>query len=418
MAIQAPKGTKDLLPTESYKWQYLEENLRKIAHTYGCREIRTPIFESTELFLRGVGETTDVVQKEMYTFEDKGGRSVTLKPEGTSPAVRAFIESSLFNEAQPTKMYYFTPVFRYENVQKGRLRQHHQFGVEVFGAKDAAQDAEIISLAMSVFKNLGIKGLKLNINNIGCEKCRPKYNKALIEYLNSSKDDLCGTCLTRLEKNPLRILDCKVDKCKEITKNAPLIIDHVCDECKEHFEELKGYLEALGMEYTVNPFIVRGLDYYTKTVFEIINKDITVCGGGRYDRLIGEVGGPTMPAVGFGMGIERLLLTLSEEGIEIPEPVHIHLYVGSMDLESKKEALKLANKLRGEGIACEIDVTGRNLKPQMKYANKIKAAFTVILGSTEIEERKANFKRMSDGEITNISLDDIEAIAKLIKESL
>ena len=418
MAIQAPKGTKDLLPTESYKWQYLEENLRKIAHTYGCREIRTPMFESTELFLRGVGETTDVVQKEMYTFEDKGGRSVTLKPEGTSPAVRAFIESSLFNEAQPTKMYYFTPVFRYENVQKGRLRQHHQFGVEVFGAKDAAQDAEIISLAMSVFKNLGIKGLKLNINNIGCEKCRPKYNEILIKYLNDSKDQLCGTCLTRLEKNPLRILDCKVDKCKEITKTAPLITDHVCEECSNHFEELKGYLEALGMEYTVNPFIVRGLDYYTKTVFEIINKDITVCGGGRYDRLIGEVGGPTMPAVGFGMGLERLLLTLGEEGIEIPEPVHIHLYIGSMDLESKKEALKLANKLRGEGIACEIDVTGRNLKPQMKYANKIKAAFTVILGSTEVEERKANFKRMSDGEITNISLDDIESIAKLIKESL
>ncbi|WP_294342447.1 histidine--tRNA ligase [uncultured Clostridium sp.] len=418
MAIQAPKGTKDLLPAESYKWQYLEENLRKIAHSYGCREIRTPMFESTELFLRGVGETTDVVQKEMYTFEDKGGRSITLKPEGTSPAVRAFIENSLFNEAQPTKMYYFTPVFRYENVQKGRLRQHHQFGVEVFGAKDAAQDAEIISLAMSVFNNLGVKGLKLNINNIGCEKCRPKYNEALIKYLNDSKEDLCETCLTRLEKNPLRILDCKVKKCKEITKNAPLIIDHVCDECKEHFEELKGYLDALGMEYTVNPFIVRGLDYYTKTVFEIINKDITVCGGGRYDRLIGEVGGPTMPAVGFGMGLERLLLTLGEEGIEIPEPVHIHLYVGSMDLESKKEALKLANKLRGEGIACEIDVTGRNLKPQMKYANKIKAAFTVILGSTEIEERKANFKRMSDGEITNISLDDIEAIAKLIKESL
>ena len=418
MAIQAPKGTKDLLPTESYKWQYLEENLRKIDHTYGCREIRTPMFESTELFLRGVGETTDVVQKEMYTFEDKGGRSVTLKPEGTSPAVRAFIESSLFNEAQPTKMYYFTPVFRYENVQKGRLRQHHQFGVEVFGAKDAAQDAEIISLAMSVFKNLGIKGLKLNINNIGCEKCRPKYNEILIKYLNDSKDQLCGTCLTRLEKNPLRILDCKVDKCKEITKNAPLITDHVCEECSNHFEELKGYLEALGMEYTVNPFIVRGLDYYTKTVFEIINKDITVCGGGRYDRLIGEVGGPTMPAVGFGMGLERLLLTLGEEGIEIPEPVHIHLYIGSMDLESKKEALKLANKLRGEGIACEIDVTGRNLKPQMKYANKIKAAFTVILGSTEVEERKANFKRMSDGEITNISLDDIESIAKLIKESL
>ena len=418
MAIQAPKGTKDLLPTESYKWQYLEENLRKIAHTYGCREIRTPMFESTELFLRGVGETTDVVQKEMYTFEDKGGRSVTLKPEGTSPAVRAFIESSLFNEAQPTKMYYFTPVFRYENVQKGRLRQHHQFGVEVFGAKDAAQDAEIISLAMSVFKNLGIKGLKLNINNIGCEKCRPKYNEILIKYLNDSKDQLCGTCLTRLEKNPLRILDCKVEKCKEITKNAPLITDHVCEECSNHFEELKGYLEALGMEYTVNPFIVRGLDYYTKTVFEIINKDITVCGGGRYDRLIGEVGGPTMPAVGFGMGLERLLLTLGEEGIEIPEPVHIHLYIGSMDLESKKEALKLANKLRGEGIACEIDVTGRNLKPQMKYANKIKAAFTVILGSTEVEERKANFKRMSDGEITNISLDDIESIAKLIKESL
>ncbi|MHC1683349.1 MAG: histidine--tRNA ligase [Clostridiaceae bacterium] len=416
MAIQAPKGTKDLLPQDSYKWSYLENMLREIAGTYGCREIRTPIFEHTELFIRGVGETTDVVQKEMYTFEDKGGRSVTLKPEGTAPAVRAFIESSLFNEVQPTKMFYFTPVFRYENVQKGRLRQHHQFGVEVFGSKDASLDTELISLAMRVYETLGVKGLELNINNIGCPECRPKYNEALKKYLQEKHDELCETCKTRFDKNPLRILDCKVEKCKGITKDAPTILEYLCDDCNNHFEDLKKYLSAMNINYKIDPRIVRGLDYYTKTVFEIINKDITVCGGGRYDNLIKQVGGPAVPAVGFGMGLERLNMTLEEEGIEIPKPAHIELYIASMDENSKIEAVKIANTLRRLGVKVEIDHMGKSVKAQMKYANKVEALYSLVLGETEVTDRVAKLKRMSDGEQFDINLDDADKITTIIKK--
>lgn len=416
MIIQKPKGTADLLPQDSYKWIYLEGKMRGIASSYGVREIRTPIFEHTELFIRGVGETTDVVQKEMYTFNDKGDRSITLKPEGTAPAVRAFIENSLFNEVQPTKMFYFTPVFRYENAQKGRFRQHHQFGVEVFGSKEPSLDAEVISLAIRVFSEVGIKGLELNINNIGCPKCRPSYNDALKKYLEERIHDLCPTCKTRFEKNPLRILDCKVKSCQELTKDAPTIIQHVCDECETHFDKLKNYLTAMDIKFTVNPRIVRGLDYYTKTVFEIINKDITVCGGGRYDNLIEEVGGPAMPAVGFGMGMERLVMTLEEEGIEIPKENYIDLYIASMDEDAKIQAIKLANSLRTIGIKVEIDHMGKSVKAQMKYSNKLGSLFSMVLGSTELLEKKANLKRMSDGEQTNISLEDIEAIVLKIKE--
>lgn len=416
MAIQAPKGTKDLLPQNSYKWIYLEKMLREIAGTYGCREIRTPIFEHTELFIRGVGETTDVVQKEMYTFEDKGGRSVTLKPEGTAPAVRAFIENSLFNEVQPTKMFYFTPVFRYENVQKGRLRQHHQFGVEVFGSKDASLDTELISLAMRVYETLGVKGLELNINNIGCPDCRPKYNEALKAFLKENYDDLCETCKTRFDKNPLRILDCKSEKCKSITKNAPTILEYLCDDCNNHFDDLKKYLTAMNISYKIDPRIVRGLDYYTKTVFEIINKDITVCGGGRYDNLIQQVGGPSMPAVGFGMGLERLNMTLEEEGIEIPKEPYVELYIASMDSNSKVEAVKLAYNLRKAGIKVEIDHMGKSVKAQMKYANKVEALYSLVLGESEVLDRGAKLKRMSDGEQFEINLDDIDSIASSIKK--
>lgn len=417
MKLQAPKGTKDLLPQDAYKWQYIENKLKAIAATYGCREIRTPMFESTELFVRGVGETTDVVQKEMYTFEDKGGRSMTLKAEGTAPAVRAFIENSLFNEAQPTKLFYFTPVFRYENVQKGRFREHHQFGVEIFGSNEASLDAELISLAMRAIKELGIEDLELNINNIGCPKCRKKYNDILKEYLSSNYDDLCDVCKTRFEKNPLRILDCKNKKCKEIVKKAPLIVDYVCDECKEHFEDMKSFLEAMGIEYKVNPFIVRGLDYYSKTVFEIINKGLTVCGGGRYDYLIEEVGGPKMPAVGFGMGIERLVMKLEQDGVEIPNLPYIDLYIGSMDKKSKMEAVKLINVLRKNGVKCECDHMGKSVKAQMKYANKIGARFTVVLGSNELELKKAKLKRMSDGEQFEIDLNDLNSIINKISNN-
>lgn len=414
MAIKAPRGTSDMLPQDSYKWQYVQNKLRDIASTYGIREIRTPMFESTELFVRGVGETTDVVQKEMYTFEDKKQRSMTLKPEGTAPAVRAFIQHGLFSDAQPTKLYYFTPVFRYEKAQKGRYRQHHQFGVEIFGCEDASIDSEIISLAMRAYREFGIDNLQLNINSIGCPKCRKKYNDALKDYLKNKQGELCETCLTRLDKNPLRILDCKENHCKEIVKEAPIIIDFLCDECKNHFEDLQKNLDILGIEYTINPFIVRGLDYYTKTVFEIINNGLTVCGGGRYDNLIKEIGGPATPAAGFGMGLERLLITLEENNIEIPTVPYIDLFIGYIGDEAKNFSIKYTNKLRENGIKCDFDHVGKKVKAQMKYANKINARFTIILGDNELEENKAKFKRMDDGKIFEVDLYNIEEIKKII----
>ncbi len=404
-----------MLPAEAYKWHYLENIFKNIAASYGYREIRTPVFEYTELFKRGVGETTDVVQKEMYTFEDKSGRSLTLKAEGTSPAVRAFVEGSLYNEVQPTKLFYFTPVLRYESVQKGRLREHHQFGIEAFGSEEASLDAEVISLAVRVYRELGVSGLELNINSIGCPKCRKRYNEALKKFLSERYDDLCDTCKSRFHKNPMRILDCKVESCKEIVKNAPVILDYLCDECREHFESLQNYLTALGIKYKINPLIVRGLDYYSKTVFEIVDDNITVCGGGRYDYLIEEVGGPQMPAVGFGMGIERTLLTLAEKGIEIPKPPYIDLYIGSMGDSAELEALKLSNKLREKNLRCECDHMNRSVKSEMKYANKIGARFTVIIGENELKSDSAKFKRMSDGKQFLIDLKDMDKILNLIK---
>nr|WP_286172852.1 histidine--tRNA ligase [Caproiciproducens sp. MSJ-32] len=414
MEIQAPKGTKDMLPQDAYKWQYVEGILREVSKAFGVREIRTPIFEHTELFLRGVGETTDIVQKEMYTFKDKGDRSITLKPEGTAPSVRAFIENRLFNEAQPTKLYYIIPCFRYENVQKGRLRQFHQYGVEMFGSKEPSMDAEVISLAMEALKRLGLKSLSLNINNLGCPKCRPKYNEALKSYLKENYDDLCDVCKTRFEKNPMRILDCKEKKCNDITKNAPIILDYICEECNDHFTEVKKYLDALNIEYKVDPGIVRGLDYYTKTIFEILNEDFTVCGGGRYDKLIEEIGGPEMPAVGFGLGLERLIMTLEQEGIEIPHEAYIDLYIGSRGDKAKMEAFVLAKKLREIGIKTEINHMGRSIKAEMKYANKIGALYTTILGDDELENKLLKIKRMSDGEQFEASLDNIETIKNVL----
>lgn len=414
MEVQAPKGTKDMLPQDAYKWHFVENKFREIAKFYGMREIRTPMFEHTDLFLRGVGDTTDIVQKEMYTFNDKGNRSITLKPEGTSPVVRAFIENRLFNEAQPTKLYYAIPCFRYENVQKGRLRQFHQFGTEVFGSKEPSMDAEVIAFAMEFLKSLGLKSLSLNINNLGCPNCRPKYNEALKKFLEENYDDLCGLCQSRFDKNPMRILDCKNKNCGEITKNAPIILDYMCEECDSHFAEVKKYLDILNIPYTVDPGIVRGLDYYTKTIFEILNDDFTVCGGGRYDRLIEQLGGPEMPAVGFGLGIERLLLTLKNEGIEIPSEGLYDLYVGARGEEGKLASFKLANTLRTRGIKTEINHMGRSLKAEMKYANKIGAKFTVVLGDDELQTGNAKIKRMSDGEQFEVNLNNIEEIVAIL----
>ena len=414
MEVQAPKGTKDMLPQDAYKWHFVENKFREIAKFYGMREIRTPMFEHTDLFLRGVGDTSDIVQKEMYTFNDKGNRSITLKPEGTAPVVRAFIENRLFNEAQPTKLYYAIPCFRYENVQKGRLRQFHQFGTEVFGSKEPSMDAEVIAFAMEFLKSLGLKSLSLNINNLGCPNCRPKYNEALKKFLEENYDDLCGLCQSRFEKNPMRILDCKNKNCGEITKNAPIILDYMCEECDTHFTEVKKYLDALNIPYTVDPGIVRGLDYYTKTIFEILNDDFTVCGGGRYDRLIEQLGGPEMPAVGFGLGIERLLLTLQNEGIEIPNEGLYDLYIGARGEDGKLASFKLANALRTRGIKTEINHMGRSLKAEMKYANKIGAKFTVVLGDDELQTGNAKLKRMSDGEQFEVNLNNIEEIVAIL----
>lgn len=403
MQIQAPKGMKDVTPKESYKWQYIEKLMRSACAEFGYRETRTPVLEHTELFARGVGDTTDIVQKEMYTFTDKGDRSVTLKPEGTAGAVRMFLENKLFADAQPTKMFYlYCPVFRYEKPQAGRLREHHQFGVEVFGAPRASADAEVISLAISILNELGIKSVKAKINSIGCPECRPKYNAALKEYLKANYDELCETCKTRYEKNPLRILDCKEKRCGEIAAAAPKVLDYLCPECRAHFEELKASLNALGIEYEIDPMIVRGLDYYTKTVFELVSTEGaytgTVCGGGRYDGLIEQLGGPKMNAVGFGMGMERLLLIAELSGAQIPQPRNVEVYVAAMGEEARKVGFTLTAKLRGSGIKTEFDHVGKSFKAQFKYANKIDARFVAILGDEELERGEVKLKDMETGD--------------------
>ncbi len=420
MAIQAPKGTKDVIPAESYKWQYIESVARKVCDEFGFSEVRTPVIEHTELFLRGVGDTTDIVQKEMYTFDDKGGRSITLKPEGTAGAGRMFIEHSLFNDPQPTKMYYlYCPVFRYDKPQAGRLREHHQFGVEVYGAPRASIDAECIQLAMTVLNRVGVKGLSVNINSIGCPECRPKYNESLKEYLRGNYDGLCETCKSRFEKNPLRILDCKEEKCKAICAGAPTILDCICDDCSAHFEELKSCLNSIGVEYQVDPFIVRGLDYYTKTVFEIIANSEgytgTVCGGGRYDGLLEQLGGPKLPGIGFGMGMERLLLIAELSGARIPEPRRTEVYIAAMGEEARQTGFTIAYRLREQGIKTEYDHVGRSFKAQFKYANKLGARFVAILGEDELERGEVKLKDMDTGDEGYVP---IESLTGRIKEIL
>ena len=409
LVTKAIKGTLDTLPNESYKIQYLEAAMRETAENFGFFEVRTPVFEHTELFQRGVGETTDVVQKEMYTFEDKGGRSITLRPEGTAGAVRAYLEHGVFNDGAPQKMSYITSCYRYEKPQAGRLREFHQFGVENFGSGAPAADAEIISLAKEIFDYLGVENISLEINSIGCPECRKNYHRALKEYFESKKASLCPTCLERLDKNPMRILDCKNPECKEISKGAPVVIDYLCDDCREHFESVKKLLDAMGIEYTVNPTIVRGLDYYTRTVFEFVSNDIgaqgTVCGGGRYDGLVEELGGNPTPACGFGLGLERLLLLMEKQGSSFPERKKCDLYIVSMDEKSLLKAAELGYELRKEGMSVQYDVVGRGLKAQMKYANKIGAVYTTVLGESELESGTAKVKNMADGTEEEISLD-------------
>lgn len=404
------KGTEDVLPKDSYRWQFVEDVMRKESASYGFKEIRTPVFEHTELFARGVGQTTDVVQKEMYTFDTKGGESVTLRPEGTAGAARAVLEHGLVNDSLPIKASYFVSCYRYEKPQAGRLREFHQFGLECYGTQSPAADAELICAAQSIFDRLGIKQLRLEINSIGCPACRAEYHKALKEYFYGYKDELCETCNSRLEKNPMRILDCKSPVCSKIAQGAPKITDYLCDECKEHFASVQKYLDAAGVEYTVNPTIVRGLDYYTKTVFEFVTDFIgaqgTVCGGGRYDGLIEELGGKHLPSLGFAMGIERLLMLMDKQGIEIPEPSTCDIYVAVMGEKASLKSFEIIKAVRSCGLIAETDVVGRGLRAQMKYADKIGAKFSMVLGDNEIEQGKAVIKNMSSGEQTEIVLDD------------
>ena len=407
--LKRPNGTEDILPSVSRDWQKLEEFLRNTAGAFGFQEIRIPTFEQTELFSRGVGETTDVVQKEMYTVTAKES-SFTLRPEGTAGTIRAMLQNGLLNEALPQRVYYILSCFRHERPQAGRLREFHQFGVEMAGSALPSADAEVISLAKQILDQIGLKHIELHINSIGCPNCRKNYHKALKEYFSGSRDCLCGTCQERLEKNPMRLLDCKVESCKEIAKDAPLILDYLCDDCKTHFEKLKSNLDALGIAYTVDPRIVRGLDYYTKTVFEFVTTEIgaqgTVCGGGRYDGLIEQLGGQATPALGFGMGLERLLLVLKSQGISLSEAKSCDVYFVPMGEQAELKAMQLTAQLRRDGISAQTDVMGRSLRAQMKYADKINARFTVVIGDNELEQGEAVLKNMKSGEKISIKLDD------------
>lgn len=404
------KGTEDVLPKQSYRWQFIEKIMREESRAYGFREIRTPVFEHTELFLRGVGQTTDVVQKEMYTFDTKGGESVTLRPEGTAGAARAVLEHSLDNEGLPIKASYFVSCYRYEKPQAGRLREFHQFGLEEYGTQSPAADAELICAARSILDRLGLESVRLELNSIGCPECRAKYNQALREYFGAYKDSLCETCLSRLEKNPMRLLDCKSPQDHEIAKDAPKITDYLCEECENHFEKVKSYLDRAKIEYTVNPTIVRGLDYYTKTVFEFVTDLIgaqgTVCGGGRYDGLMEELGGKHIPSLGFAMGLERLLMVMDAQGIEIPETDVCSLYIATMGEQAGFKAFELLRQVRECGLIAETDVVGRGLRAQMKYADKLGARFSMVLGDDELEKNTAKVKNMESGEQTELALDE------------
>lgn len=410
LEIKSIKGTADVLPSDSYKWQFVERLFLDTARLYGFNEIRIPTFEDKRLFIRSVGDTTDVVQKEMYSFTDQGGRELALRPEGTAGVNRAVIESGLINGALPVKLAYNLSCFRAEKPQAGRMREFHQLGMELFGSASPSADAEIISFVDHFFGVLGIKNVSLEINSIGCPHCRKNYHAALKAYFEERKEHLCETCLGRLEKNPLRILDCKNPECHEIAKDAPVVLDYLCDDCRAHFEGLKKRLDTLNISYTVNPRIVRGLDYYVRTVFEFVSGDLgaqsTICGGGRYDGLLGSLGGADQPGIGYAMGVERLLMVMKAQGIEIPAPAPCDLYIGSMGEEASVKALGLAASLREEGFSAECDIIGRSVKAQMKYADKIGARYSMILGDNELAKNKAKIKNMATGETSEVALDD------------
>lgn len=411
MLTQAPKGTRDILPEDIYQWNFVEKEFSGLCKRFGYKEIRIPVFEHTELFQRGVGDTTDIVQKEMYTFQDKGGRSITLRPEGTAGVVRSFIEHGMASIPQPVKLFYEITAYRYENVQKGRYREFHQFGVELLGASDPSADVEVISILSLFFDKLGIKNLMLNLNSIGCPKCRSEYNDKLKSFLADKIGGMCSTCKERYERNPMRIIDCKEDSCKMRIKDAPALLDHICEDCRTHFNAVTSKLEVMGIPYSIDKNIVRGLDYYTKTVFEFVSKNIgtqgTVCGGGRYDGLVEACGGAPTPGIGFALGVERLLLEMQSQGIEIPKPDAPDIYIGAIGEKASMACEKIAWQLRQHNIVCIKDIMGRSVKAQMKYADKLGVHYALILGDNEIESGKAQLKDMKTGESKDITLDTL-----------
>jgi histidyl-tRNA synthetase len=411
MFIQSPKGTRDILPSEVHRWQHVEKVFSKLCASFGYKEIRIPVFEYTELFQRGVGESTDIVRKEMYTFNDRGGRSITLRPEGTAGVVRSYIENGMSSLPQPVKLYYNITAYRYENVQKGRYREFRQLGIEAFGAAGPSVDVEIISLVDMFFKRLGLKNTGVNINSIGCPRCRSEYQEKLREYFRPHLSELCDDCRSRFELNPLRILDCKESGCSDFIKRAPYLLDNLCGECGAHFEGLKAGLDNLGIKYGVDPKIVRGLDYYTKTVFEFVSENVgaqgTICGGGRYDGLVELCGGTPTPGIGFALGVERLLMELDSQGVVIDEMQPMDIYIATLGEKAAAFAQQLTHELRSFGVSAETDLVGRSLKAQMKYADKLGFSYIIVLGDDEIESGKGVLKNMRSGEQKDVSLDSI-----------
>ncbi|HLV10400.1 MAG TPA: histidine--tRNA ligase [Halanaerobiales bacterium] len=419
MKIKAPRGTNDILPPLSLQWQYIEALARKILSLYNYQQIRIPIFEYTELFQRGIGETTDIVEKEMYTFSDKSGRSITLRPEGTASVVRAYLENKIYGKAQPVKYYYIGPMFRYERPQAGRYRQFHQLGIEVFGSNDPALDAEVIYLGLNILEELGLNDLEAYVNSIGCLQCRGKYLQKLKEFLNDKQELLCSDCSNRIERNPLRVFDCKNENCSMVINGAPRIIDQLCTKCHLHFQKTRDYLDELQVKYTVDPVLVRGLDYYTNTAFEIkfnkLGAQDTIFAGGRYNGLVKEIGNKSVPGIGFAIGLERLLLTLEEQGIKVPVKESTDLYVITIGERAKKTAFNFVHKLRKAGLKAEIDYLDRSVKAQMKAADRINSLYTIILGDNELKEGNATVRNMKNGEQIEIKLDLlVETMQKMI----
>ncbi|MDX9870985.1 MAG: histidine--tRNA ligase [Clostridia bacterium] len=421
MLTTRPRGTNDFLPGKIEKWQYLEEALRQISRLYGLQEIRTPIFEQTELFLRSVGETTDIVEKEMYTFTDRGERSLTLRPEGTAPTVRAFVENKLYADSLPVKLYYLGPMFRYDRPQAGRYRQFHQYGIEVFGSADAGVDAEVIAMAVDIFQRLGLKDLIVELNSVGCPKCRPAHLEEMKKFLAPKRQELCPTCQGRFEKNPLRILDCKNPACQELVRGVPEITDVLCPECTEHFAKVREYLQAFGVSYRLEPRLVRGLDYYVMTAFEIVAQGIgaqsSICGGGRYDGLIEQIGGPALPGIGYATGLERILAVLEQQGIALGSRIPVQVFIAALGEEANLKGAVLAQELRKQGVSVEKDYLGKSLKAQLKTAGRLEAPYVLIIGENELNNQEVILRRMKDSTQTAVKLDSlVEDLLTMIKE--